>query len=58
MIHVFQVCEGLIRVKNQMSHVWEGLVWVKNQVFQISEGLDRVKIQVGQECLFVWLRGP
>ena len=58
MCQVCQVCEGLIRVKNQVSRVCEGLVRVKNQVCQISEGLDRVKIQVGQECLFVWPRGP
>lgn len=52
------MCIDLIRVKNQVCRVCEGLVRVKNQVCLTSEDLDRVKIQDGQECLFVWPRGP
>ena len=52
------MCKDLIRVKNQVCRVCKGLVRVKNQVCLTSEDLDRVKIQDGQECLFVWPRGP
>ena len=51
------MCEGLVRVMNQVCQRVKGLVWVKNQVCLLGEDLDRVKIQDGQECLFVRPRG-